>query len=114
MWAAYKIKSLFNEEQDTREMSFRDNEMVDAQFETIDVEQCIKEARRERLNIHSRAYTAGWVVRKVLKKYPNCINCKKCLTVDKATDVHKWVSHREYKTLKKDKLTYAAEHAVIK
>ncbi|CAK1598240.1 unnamed protein product, partial [Parnassius mnemosyne] len=38
------------------------------------VENFEEQARRERINVHSRTYTAGWVTRKILCK----INCKEC------------------------------------
>lgn len=33
-----------------------------------DLQNIVEQARRERLNVHSRAYTAGWVVRQIFKK----------------------------------------------
>ncbi|KAL0870915.1 hypothetical protein ABMA27_004745 [Loxostege sticticalis] len=72
----------------------------------------LEEARRERLNVHSRAYTAGWVVRECLKKV-KCVDCKKCLTQKNQSAVHKWISHREFKNFKNnEKLTYPSEDAV--
>lgn len=53
-------------------------------------EQLLVQATRERLDVHSRAYTAGWVTRKVLKKL-ECKNCEKDLT-SQETDIHKWIS----------------------
>lgn len=71
------------------------------------------EARRERLNIQARAYTAGWVVRKIISRIDNkCVTCKNDLTTNETTEVHKWISYREYKELAENKLTYPAEHIV--
>lgn len=71
----------------------------------------VEEARRERLIVHSRAYTAGWVVRKILNK----IKCKQCtnkLTTSQNSDVHKWISHKEFSQFQKKKLTYPSECTV--
>lgn len=68
------------------------------------------QAARERLDVHSRAYTAGWVTRKVLRTF-NCVRCQKDFTTTEL-NVHKWISTREYDSLKKNKLTYPSVHAV--
>lgn len=73
-------------------------------------EQLWVQATRERLDIHSRAYTAGWVTRKVLKTL-SCTACEQSLTT-KETNIHKWISQREYNILTKNKLTYPSVHAV--
>ncbi|XP_063538136.1 uncharacterized protein LOC134747441 [Cydia strobilella] len=75
-----------------------------------DAEQLWIQASRERLNVHSRAYTAGWVTRKLLKTL-KCKDCEKDLTSEK-TNIHKWISQREYNIITKNKLTYPAEHVV--
>ncbi|CAG9782443.1 unnamed protein product [Diatraea saccharalis] len=107
-----KLKNLFHHNQE-------DNlEMITSSCQTATImspgekENLITEARRERLNVHSRAYTAGWVVRKCLNKF-NCSECKNNLTQNNESSVHTWISHREFKDFKKKmKLTYPSEQAV--
>ncbi|RVE42444.1 hypothetical protein evm_012901 [Chilo suppressalis] len=72
-------------------------------------------ALQGRLNVHSRAYTTGWVIRKILNKI-ECIDCKNDLAskesnVDKHS-LNNWISIREYKSIKTKKLTYPSEQAV--
>lgn len=76
------------------------------------VNETVNEARRQRLEVHSRAYTAGWVVRKVLKRTP-CDQCKRKLISETELSIHtsKWVSHREF-TQFKNRLSYPSEEAV--
>ncbi|CAK1601421.1 unnamed protein product, partial [Parnassius mnemosyne] len=69
-------------------------------------------ARQERLNVYSQAYTAGWVIRKVLKETNNCSLCKANFTVQNEEEIHSWISIREYEAIKLKKMTYPAEHAV--
>lgn len=73
-------------------------------------EQLWVQANRERLNVHSQAYTAGWVTRKTLK-FLKCDECKKYFTSNQSS-IHKWISKREYNTIKQNKLTYPSEYAV--
>lgn len=72
-------------------------------------------SRQERLHVHSRAYTAGWVIRKILGK----IKCRQCEDELTATNlnfetgsIHNWISFKEYKSVKEKKLTYPSENAV--
>ncbi|XP_063385647.1 uncharacterized protein LOC134671933 isoform X3 [Cydia fagiglandana] len=113
-----KIQSLFSHTEETRTMDENTAIPVDSapsSFLTSNdredgAEQLLVQATRERLDVHSRAYTAGWVTRKVLKILA-CKNCEKDLTTEE-TDIHKWISKREYNVIKKNKLTYPSEHAV--
>ncbi|XP_063821363.1 uncharacterized protein LOC135071511 [Ostrinia nubilalis] len=79
--------------------------------EDLSSENIRVQAARERLNVHSRAYTAGWVVKKIINK----IKCKECethLCTNEDNDVHRWISHREFQNIKKRKLIYPSEYAV--
>ncbi|XP_061728167.1 uncharacterized protein LOC133533228 [Cydia pomonella] len=67
------------------------------------------QARRERLHVHSRAYSAGWLVGKILKKV-DCPTCRENLTTEE-TSIHRWINHREYKIANK-RLNYPSEYAV--
>lgn len=70
------------------------------------------QARRERINVHSRAYTAGWVIRKILSDV-NCDHCKKNLvTKENVNNIHTYIREKEYKTLKQNKLSYPSEYVV--
>ncbi|XP_063623639.1 uncharacterized protein LOC134804659 [Cydia splendana] len=77
-----------------------------------DVEDTVEEAQREQLNVlHSRAYTAGWVVTKTMQKYNNqCDSCRKSLTTKEGA-IHKWIHQREYDAATK-RLTYPSRGAV--
>lgn len=70
------------------------------------------EARIERLNVHSRAYTAGWIVKKCLNVF-NCPECKRNLTQNSEPSMHKCITCKEYEDFNnKYKLTYPAEYVV--
>ncbi|CAH0406564.1 unnamed protein product [Chilo suppressalis] len=76
------------------------------------IDMILEQARREKINVHSRAYTAGWVVRKVLQNLKSgCTTCKNSLTTRNLTNIHDWISHREY-TKAKNRLHYPSEGAV--
>lgn len=72
-------------------------------------------AGEERLKIHSRAYSTGWVVRKILNKI-KCRQCETNLTSDEGnlekSGINNWISFREFKSIKDRKLTYPSEYAV--
>lgn len=109
-----KIESLFRSLTqmstiDTNETCDVNNISTD-QAGSLVVENSVLVARRERLNVHARAYTAGWVIRKML--HNKCKDCKDNVTVTENNDIHRWITHREYKTLKQRKLTYPSENAV--
>ncbi|XP_049701000.2 uncharacterized protein LOC126055534 isoform X1 [Helicoverpa armigera] len=75
------------------------------------IEVIVEQARRERMNIHSRAYTAGWVVKKIFSKLKiSCKNCNNSMTSERG-DIHDWISHREYNKARKV-LKYPSEAAV--
>ncbi|KAL4709942.1 hypothetical protein ACJJTC_003905 [Scirpophaga incertulas] len=75
------------------------------------VELIVEQARRERINVHSRACTTGWVVKKILNKLKiTCKGCKTSLT-SKKSSIHDWISQREYNEAK-DNLIYPSEGAV--
>lgn len=71
-------------------------------------------ARQERLNVHSNAYTTGWVIRKILTN--NCQKCESSLSSRESTydknNINNWISFKEFKSLKQRKLTYPSEHTV--
>ncbi|KAJ8715732.1 hypothetical protein PYW07_010214 [Mythimna separata] len=121
-----KLKSLFNTEQTDSEslhtsVSLADSELVcspeSSELSTwVETESIQSSARQERLHTHSRAFTAGWVIRKILQKI-KCLHCEENLTsressYDKNT-VNNWISFREFKSIKQKKLTYPSENAVI-
>lgn len=70
---------------------------------------------QERLDLHSRAYTTGWVIRKLFSKI-NCQQCRKKLTIDKENlsmaSVNNYISFKEYKAINLKKLTYPSVQAV--
>lgn len=111
------MKSLFNQKKDNRASdisSDQDIRMDDGTNESstlLGTYPVIQEARRERIKIQSRAYTAGWVVRKVIKSLKiNCKVCKQSLTTKNENKIHEWINTKEYK--KNKKLTYPAESIV--
>lgn len=99
------IQKLFNEEQ------------VDAvpghpKVQT-NVTSMLDEARRERIKVHSRAYTAGWVIMKIFKNLNvTCRGCKSSFTTSEITSIHDWISCREYNKAKKNSLSYPSEGIV--
>lgn len=66
---------------------------------------------KEKIKVNSRAYTAGWVVRKINQKF-NCKECKKSTTTQNISAVHRWIQEKEYKTGKEQKLCYPSEPIV--
>lgn len=68
-------------------------------------------ASQERLRVHSRSYTTGWVIRKIINKI-KCRVCEKNLTSPEIKTIHNWISYREFKSIKQKKLTYPSEYAV--
>lgn len=72
------------------------------------VESIQVQARRERLSIHSKAYTSGWVIRNILKKI-NCQHCKQNLITSDGSTVHSWIRAREFSGVNKRKLSYPTE-----
>lgn len=62
----------------------------------------------ERLKVHSSAYTAGYLCRKISKK----INCKKCqdtYLANSKENIHEWILHREYKKCTRNNLAYPSK-----
>lgn len=76
----------------------------------------LQTSSQERQKIHSRTYTTGWVIRKVLSKVNNCAQCEKNLTTSEShcapSEIQNWVKLKEYESLKVKKLTYPSEQAV--
>ncbi|XP_063361838.1 uncharacterized protein LOC134650837 [Cydia amplana] len=83
-----------------------DNTTIDCDLEGMQAQ-----VHRERLNVHSRAYTAGWVVRKILQKI-KCKNCFTDLTAPQEGSCHGWISEREYNSIKNKRLSYPSEYVV--
>ncbi|KAF9407962.1 hypothetical protein HW555_012193, partial [Spodoptera exigua] len=52
-------------------------------------------AVNERVRVHSSAYTAGYICRKINKKM-NCQECQKTLVAEAQENFHKWIMHRTY------------------
>lgn len=104
-----KMKSLFQTNDNIVEIIDSNTDLQSNSPSNVSANLCTM-ARRERLNVHARAYTAGWVIRKILKK-SKCLQCKKDLTSTNESDVHKWVSQKEYKSRRG--LIYASEHFVM-
>lgn len=97
------LKSLFDETNQNIELDHVNPHNIDV---------IIEKARRERISVHSRAYTAGWVVRSIFNKLKlNCYACSQSLTTKEPTAVHKWVSQREYNS-QKNRLNYPSESAI--
>ncbi|CAK1587202.1 unnamed protein product [Parnassius mnemosyne] len=84
---------------------------VECTEENLFIENIQVQAARERLNVHSTAYTTGWVIKKILCRI-NCQECETSLCTKVDGDVHKWISQREYNAIKQRKLTYPSEYAV--
>lgn len=108
------LKCLFKENEET-ETSSQDAlpGPVDVNVRVQAVDGMLEQARRERLNIHSRAYTTGWVIKKIFQKMKYCSRCKSGLTSNPDNTIHDWLSHREYKDSKNQrKLNYPSSKAV--
>lgn len=75
------------------------------------IENVVEQARRERISTHSRAYTAGWVVGKILSR-TDCRECQNSLTSPLTLSIHDWIGHREYSAAQKKRLKYPSEGAV--
>lgn len=77
------------------------------------MDMVLEQARRERMNVHSRAYTAGWVVYKILKimQISKCQNCKESLLSINSSSVHEWIVQKEY-TAGKNRLNYPSEGVI--
>ncbi|CAK1601872.1 unnamed protein product, partial [Parnassius mnemosyne] len=107
-----KLKSLFC----TKEKS--DNTKQIHLFESSELSSWVESessAKQETINVHSRAYTAGWVIRNILKNN-NCRQCEADLTnresnYDKSS-INNWIYLKEFKSIKEKKLIYPSEHAV--
>ncbi|KAF9408378.1 hypothetical protein HW555_011915, partial [Spodoptera exigua] len=69
-------------------------------------------AVNERVRVHSSAYTAGYICRKINKKM-NCQECQKTLVAEAQENFHKWIMHREYKQLKNSNLAYPSKQFLI-
>ncbi|CAK1580042.1 unnamed protein product [Parnassius mnemosyne] len=65
-------------------------------------------AVNERLRVHSSAYTAGYMCRRVTKKF-NCRRCSETYTQTKRDVFHTWIKQREYTLLKHKNLTYPSK-----
>lgn len=65
----------------------------------------LQQARRERINVHSSAFTAGFVSRKLLQKF-KCQSCKNAILTSQHGDVHSWIAARERDLLKGPNLKY--------
>lgn len=110
------IKSLFEENK-----NFEENLNNDCSPESSECHNYVRRhlettaASQERLNVHSRAYTTGWIFRKVLRQI-SCHKCEADLTsneeIIEKTNTNNYISLREYKNIKSKKLTYPSEHAV--
>lgn len=78
----------------------------------VESENIQRSARQEKIN----AFTAGWVVRKILQKI-KCACCEENLTsrelnyCDNNT-INDWISFREYKSVKERNLTYPTKNVV--
>ncbi|XP_063822851.1 uncharacterized protein LOC135072744 [Ostrinia nubilalis] len=66
----------------------------------------------ERLRVHSSAYTAGYLCRRVTKKF-KCRECSETYTQTKIDVFHKWIEQREYNLLKHRNLAYPSKKFLI-
>lgn len=108
-----KYSSLFkknNEEDEAEKLCSPESSKLPSWIGSQSIETS---ARKERLIIHSRAYTAGWVIGKIKNK---CAKCETNLTSRESNfekeSVNNWISYKEYKSIKQNKLTYPSEQAV--
>ncbi|XP_022830991.1 uncharacterized protein LOC111359629 [Spodoptera litura] len=69
-------------------------------------------AVNERVRVHSSAYTAGYICRKINKKI-NCQECQKTFVAEVQENFHKWIMYREYKLLKNSNLAYPSKRFLI-
>lgn len=106
-----KIKLLFRKFEGTDDVNNPDASLDVTLRNAVANEDIQVQAARERLNVHSRAYTVGWVTRKMLAKL-KCEVCSKNFTTEEIEATHKWISHKEYNAMKQRKLSYPSEHAV--
>lgn len=106
-----KLKTLF----DVKSCEDEEIQPSDRSVGASNIHSQMMTASQERLKIHSRAYTAGWVIRKILATV-KCNQCEKDLTSSEVVfdkeAVNNWISFREFKSVKQHKLAYPAEHAV--
>ncbi|KAL0849398.1 hypothetical protein ABMA28_013697 [Loxostege sticticalis] len=73
--------------------------------ESVESLPLIQQARREKLNVHSSAFTAGYVARR-LKKYFKCQACNQTMITQDVSSIHSWITHRERGLLKGKNLQY--------
>ncbi|KAI8436197.1 hypothetical protein MSG28_004268 [Choristoneura fumiferana] len=111
-----KLKALF----ETNKNAMQHSANITGSPESSDAENQVVagipgSAGEERLKIHSRAYSTGWVVRKILNKI-KCRQCETNLTSAESNleknGINNWISFREFKSIKDRKLTYPSEYAV--
>ncbi|KAL4720735.1 hypothetical protein ACJJTC_014017, partial [Scirpophaga incertulas] len=66
----------------------------------------------EKIWVQTSAYTAGYVCRKITKKF-NCKSCAQTYMTKDIQGIHKYIQYREYKRLKCNNLAYPKEQLLI-
>ncbi|KAL0830050.1 hypothetical protein ABMA28_003508 [Loxostege sticticalis] len=72
----------------------------------------IEEVALEKVKVQCSAYTAGYICRK-LSKSLNCNLCQETYISIVVDDIHTYIHHREYKSLKNNNLVYPSERFLI-
>ncbi|KAL0859098.1 hypothetical protein ABMA27_010940 [Loxostege sticticalis] len=65
----------------------------------------LQQARIEKQNVHSSAFTAGYVSRILIKSF-ECQACNKTIQSEVISPIHSWICHRERSSLKGKNLNY--------
>ncbi|XP_045539277.1 uncharacterized protein LOC106711679 [Papilio machaon] len=73
---------------------------------------CATSAINERVRVHSSAYIAGYLCRRISKKF-NCKECQKTYIGNKNENINTWIAHREYKKVKNSNLAYPSKRFLI-
>lgn len=100
---------------DKENVSPVDLNSMPATFSSLSASQAanaIIDAINERVSVHSSAYTAGYVCRRLSIKF-KCKNCQHTYTANAKENFHEWIVQREYKKLKNSNLAYPAKAFLI-
>lgn len=101
-----KIKTLFeNRTTHNDEANITFNENIEIQMEA-------EHPRRQKIKIQSRAYTVGWIIRKIMSKNTCDICSRELTTGGSSQSIHNWIAFKEYSKEIKHRLTYPSEQAV--
>lgn len=113
-----KWKTLFEAQKDDVNLykSLESSNFPSSNIQSTPSQSQTKSAKQERLAVHSRAYTAGWVLKKIMPKI-RCKNCERNVYSKEneantsINEVNMLIKYKEYNKIS-NKLTYPAESAV--